>query len=528
MDIDCISYDSINFLPPLIQDYLNSNKELAKNYSFAPNIEGFSKAIESRKLDSGIRNILAETLLNQYANVPDNERQLKSIELLKQQNTFTVTTGHQLCLFTGPLYFIYKILSVVKLSEELKAKFPQNNFVPIYWMATEDHDFEEINHFIFKGKKVEWKSDFGDAVGRMDADLVELSNSFKDLLGPGKNAKYLSKLFEESYKNRNLAEATQILVHKLLGDFGIVIIDADNKDLKRVFIPVMKLEIESHVSQNEVSNTSDALLKQGYKTQVNPRDINLFYLNGGKRLRLSLTKNGVEIVDGGKSWSTEEILSDLNNFPERFSPNVILRPVYQECILPNLSYTGGVGELSYWFQLKSTFDAFKIQFPILLLRNSGVVIGKNDITRLSKLNLKVDDLFKDVLELEKQVVSSFTVNEVDLLEEKKELGFLFNTIKEKAITIDKSLNQTTDASLAKAIKVLDKLEKKLARSEKLKHGVHLEQLHHVLEGVYPNGTFQERRNNFSDVYLELGDDFFNKMKDAFSPLRPDITVLKID
>lgn len=528
MEIDCISYDSINFLTPLVQDYLNENKKLKDKYSNSADLKGFSSALNTRKLDPVDRNILASTLITQYAEIPNCEKQIAAIESLKQPETFTVTTGHQLCLFTGPLYFIYKILSVVKLSEDLKEKFPKNNFVPIYWMATEDHDFEEINHFLFNNEKVVWETEFGDAVGRMDTDLVELSKYFEELLGPGKHSKYLSDLFKEAYKNISLAAATRYLVHKLLGHFGVVIIDADDKDLKRVFLPMMKREIESHVSEKEVSKASQILTDLGYKTQVNPRDINLFYLNGGKRLRLSTVEKGVEVVDGDKRWNIEEILEELNEFPERFSPNVILRPLYQECILPNLSYTGGAGELSYWFQLKSMFDAFGVQFPILLLRNSGIVMRKNDVNRLSKLNLKIDNLFTNVLDLEKQIVSEFSETNVELNDEKSQLRSLFNSIREKAIGIDKSLYQTSDASLAKAIKVLEKLEKKLARGEKIKHSIRLEQLHAVLNAIFPNGTFQERRVNFSEFYLELGDDFFTQMKNAFSPLEPDITVLKIN
>ena len=191
------------------------------------------------------RIVLAESLKKQYKNIETSEASLKNIESLKSTNTFTITTGHQLNLFTGPLYFLYKIVSTINLSNQLKEHYPDYNFVPIYWMATEDHDFEEINYFNFKGKKVHWNKDANGAVGELTTQGLEaVFNSFSLEIGNTKNPDYLKKLFKDAYLSHdNLTDATRFLANELFKNYGLVIIDGNDFDLKTQFIPFMKDEL---------------------------------------------------------------------------------------------------------------------------------------------------------------------------------------------------------------------------------------------------------------------------------------------
>ena len=218
---------------------------------------------------------MVNALENQYKGFNVSEKTKENIALLKQQNTFTVTTGHQLNLFTGPLYFLYKIISAINLAEELSEKFTEKNFVPIYWMATEDHDFDEINYFNFEGKKVLWNRADGGAVGRFSTEGLEtVFEVFSNQLGNSKNAEKLKNLFKKGYlEHTNLADATRFIANKLFNEFGLVIIDGDDNSLKELFIPFVKDELEHETSFNEVSKTITELEKE-YKIQVNPREIN--------------------------------------------------------------------------------------------------------------------------------------------------------------------------------------------------------------------------------------------------------------
>jgi len=499
---------------------------LSSYFSFEPTIEGFEKSSDSRTFSKENRNVLVNVLYNQYNHIQDNNQQLVHIDSLLNENTFTVTTGHQLCLFTGPLYFIYKILSVVKLSKQLKQKFPDKNFVPIYWMASEDHDFEEINHFYLHNQRLDCITTSSDAVGNIIPEYGEMFNQFKEELGKGKLAKELYEIFINAYSNTNLADATFKLVHSLLGEYGIVILNPDNKELKEVFSPYLKKEIEEQVSFNEVAKSTNELQSLKFKTQVNPRDINLFYLADDSRVRIEKSSEGYKLSDNSKKWSFEEILIELEQFPGKFSPNVILRPLYQEVILPNLSYTGGAGELSYWFQLKGMFDKFKVDFPILMLRNSAIVLSKKNQVRLDKLGIEVSHLFSEITELEALILRKHGSNQIDLEEGRQDIEDLMDKVKQLAIKVSPALSVTVDATTTKSLKLLNKLEKKLVRNEKINIKIVLDQLYLVLEEVFPNGTFQERRTNFSEIYLDKGKMFFKEVYDQFNPLEMNITVLK--
>ena len=527
MKSDCIKYEKIQFLPKLMNDYLFNANQLSSFYNEDPTLEGFKNAIATRQFSSEARESLVEVLSDQYNGVENCHQQTNQIELLKSSNTFTVTTGHQLCLFTGPLYFIYKILSVVKLSKKLKEEFPTKDFVPIYWMASEDHDFEEINHFFLNNQRFSCSTDSDGAVGHIRPEFDSMLNELEQELGKGKLGKELFDLFKKAYLNSTLSEATFNLVHELLGEYGIVTLDPGHKQLKATFRPYVKNEILNQVGYKRVEETSEKMKKLGYKTQVNPRDINLFYLvpNPGNRVRIEKTDSGFKLADDSREFTELEILKDLEEFPERYSPNVILRPLYQETILPNLSYTGGAGELSYWFQLKDMFGSFEVNFPILMLRNSAIVVSKNNGKRLNKLALKHEDLFLEISALENLILEKHASNQIDLEEDKKNLESVFSRIKEVAVNVNPALSVTSDATAAKVLKLVSKLEKKLGRHEKINLQTLLDQVYLILEEVFPNGTFQERRTNFSELYVEGGKGFFKQAFDKFEPFKFEINVL---
>lgn len=525
METECISYKDIDFLPKLMLDYLNQVPELRPFYNQTTDLQGFAAAIDQRKFSESNREVLVEVLKEQYSGISNHELVQRQIDSLLLKDTFTVTTGHQLCLFTGPLYFIYKILSVIKLADQLNETFPKKHIVPVYWMATEDHDFEEINHFFLKGEKLEWPGSNGPAVGGLKPELNSIHQGLVELLGPGKNAHHLVELFETAYSQPTLADATRWLVHELLGEYGVVVIDADDKRLKEVFKPTMKREIEDGLTEIQVLASADQLGNAGYSVQVRPRDVNLFYLTNTARLRITRSNEGFKSAEGELKWSKKEILLELDQYPERFSPNVLLRPVYQETILPNISYSGGAGEMSYWFELKALFDSLEIPFPILLLRNSALVLSRREVEKLNKLNLDLLDLFSPVSKAEHKIVSHHSDKDLSLEEERKELNLMFKKLKSLAVEIDFTLGRSTEAELAKASKSLDRLEKKLRRGEKRNNSQHLERFHQIRETVFPNGTFQERRVNFSELYSEYGWSFAEKLLEVFEPLDSDITVL---
>jgi len=529
MPTDCISYQTSGYFSKLIQDYLDQKPELNSFYNHFPILENFEKQIAEKQtnFDNANRIPLVETLKRQYQNIEISDGTKQNIELLAHQNTFTITTGHQLNLFSGPLYFLYKIISTINLTKELKSKYPTHNFVPIYWMATEDHDFEEINYFNFKGKKFRWNKESTGPVGRLSTlGLAEFLEIYSLELGSSTNANALKNLFEEAYlKHENLADATRFLADKLFSHYGLVILDADDAELKRAFIPFVKEELEQQTSFKAVQET---ISKFGdYTVQVNPREINLFYIENDLRERIIFENDKYYVNNTKLSFSKEEIFSLLESNPEKFSPNVIMRPLYQEIILPNLCYIGGGGEIAYWLELKSFFDAVNITFPILLVRNSVLLNTEKQSKKADKLGLSWADLFTKPANLVNTITHKLSAFPIDLTPQKETLEKQFEYLYQLAQQTDKSFTGAVKAQEVKQKKGLENLEKRLLKAQKRKLENELQRVVDLQFELFPNQSLQERQTNFSEFYLEKGEQLIPLLIQKLKPLENNFNIITI-
>ena len=527
MPSDCISFQSSGYFTPLITDYLNQKENLKPLYNRFPTLQNFKQQIQEKhqNYSSDSRNVLANVLEQQYAGFNATEATKHNLDLLKQENTFTITTGHQLNLFTGPLYFLYKIVSTINLSKQLSETYTDYNFVPVYWMATEDHDFEEINYFNFKDKKINWNRESTGPVGRLSTmGLEAVLEVFEKELGPGNNAAWLKELFREAYiKHSNLADATRYLANEIFGKNGLVIIDGDNANLKRLFTPHVKEELLNQTSHTKVAETADSL--KDYNIQVNPREINLFYIEDNIRERIIL-QDGIYYVNNTEiQFSETQILALLETNPEKFSPNVIMRPLYEEVILPNLCYIGGGGELAYWLELKSYFESAGVTFPMLLLRNSVLIATEKQAEKLDKLNLNWADVFMKQDNLVNKKTVEFSELSLDFNEQREFLQQQFAKLHAMATKTDATFGGAVKAQEIKQLKGLDNLEKKLRRAEKHNHADKLERITEIQNELFPGRSLQERKANFSQFYLEYDGKLIDKLFDSLKPLEDNFNII---
>ncbi len=521
-----ISFRATSYFSSFICDYIEEKPQLIPFYNRFPTYENFKEQINEKQFSKSNRATLVKVLQKQYTAVNTSEKTANNMALLGNENTFTITTGHQLNLFTGPLYFLYKILSTFNLCEDLSLKYPEYNFVPIYWMATEDHDFEEINFFNFKNEKFQWERDFGGAVGELFTDgLSDVFEVFSEKLGPGKNATYLRELFKKSYlKHHNLADATRSLANELFTDYGLVIIDANNKDLKQIFTPYIKQEVLEQTAFRSVTKTIEAF-PDTYKIQVTPREINLFYITKGIRERI-IFENGLFGVNNTNiTWTKEALLKHINDQPERFSPNVLMRPLYQEVILPNLCYIGGGGELAYWFEMKLMFKNFAVPFPMLLLRNSALIITDAQRKKMEKLSISETELFLKQNQLVANKTKEMSSLTIDFSSQKKYLKKQFKELYNLAEKTDPSFVGAVTAQEKKQIKGLENLEKRLLKAEKRKFSDKLNSYTSLQNELFPKQSLQERNTNFSELYLEYGKGLIPKLKKQLHPLESDFVIL---
>tara|TARA_Y100000385_G_C13103940_1_gene646255 strand:+ start:3014 stop:4618 length:1605 start_codon:yes stop_codon:yes gene_type:complete len=531
MPTDCISLRDTAFASKLICDYVENNPGLHPFYTRFPKQENFKSQLEAKQTQFSTekRTVLVKALTRQYAEeLGPSAQTTKTIESLLSPNTFTITTGHQLNLMGGPLYFLYKIISTINLAKQLKKNQPEYNFVPVFWMATEDHDFEEINHFNFKNKRFQWTKNSSGAVGELStSDLTEFVTIFTNALGNTIHANRLKELMQNAYlKHSNLAASTRSLVHALFAEEGLLVIDGNDQDLKRLFIPLITSELTTQNAYRFISETTQKLkvVDAAYKVQVNPREINLFYIRTNFRERIVLKEGVYSVLNSDFTWTLEEVLSELESNPERFSPNVIMRPIYQETILPNLCYVGGGGELSYWLQLKSYFESENVVYPILLHRNSVLLVSEKQQQKLDKLKVSIADLFQNKQQLISVQIKNTSKLSIDFSNQKEFLKQQFTAIYELAHQTDKSFIGAVAAQEKKQTKGLDALEKRLLKAEKKAHKNYIKRLETIYLELFPNNNLQERYSNFSQFYLGHGDDFIERLKSELLPLNQNFQI----
>ncbi len=519
MKLSKIEFEKTNKFSSIFLDYVQNKKELQKHYAFPPNIESFEEAISNRNFDDGKREVLVKTLKDQYKDISEHELVSGNIELLNQKNTFTITTGHQLNIFTGPLFFIYKIVATINMAKMLKEKYASYNFIPVYWMASEDHDFAEINNFKLFGKKFVWESEQKGPVGRFETkSMTSLLDEVMEKPG----------FITDSYLNcSNLSEATRCIVHELFGDHGLVILDADEYVFKDEFKSITKNELLNNKAHELVHTSTTQLEGLGYKSQIFPRPINFFYMEDGLRERIEKVDGIFKVKNTSLTFTEEEIEALIDEHPEKFSPNVVLRPVYQEVILPNLAYIGGPAEVSYWLQLKSVFDYYNVAFPVLFPRNFVMIITKAIARKMGKLNLIEKDVFKSFSILKEELLYKDTEPIHDLTLQLNEIEKVFEYIKTKANALDKSLEGFVMSEFKKTEKSLGNIQNRLKRAEEQKQEVSIKQLEGILEKLFPGGNPQEREDNFLNFYIN-NPDFINELIDHLDPFDLKYNILRED
>lgn len=519
-----IPYGETGRFSPLVTDYLGGNPGLRELYRWSPDRQGLREAAAARAFSPEARTVLVEALERQYIGMDMRPEVRANLDALRKPATLTVTTGHQLCLFTGPLYVPFKILNVVRLARELSSD--RQPVVPVFWMATEDHDRPEIDHAWVQGQQVAWPGETAGAVGRLALQGIgEVLAQVDPLLGHGTHADALRELLRRCYRPEyNLAKATRLFADALFGRFGVVIVDGDDPALKRLFAPVMREELVNQVAVRAVHYANDKLAGH-WRTQAFARDINLFHLRPGHRSRIELQGDRYQVLDGGPSFSLDELLAEVERRPEDFSPNVLMRPVYQETILPNIAYVGGGGELAYWLQLTWLFQALQVPMPAVLLRTSAAFIGANDLKRAERLGLSVTDLFRPLEELRQRLARNGASFSTSLRGERTAMERTYAELKERASAADPTLAGAVEAIAQRALKGLGRLEGKLLRAAKRQQEEPIAQLELVHAHLFPGGGLQERRDNFMPWYAKEGPAFFDRLLDGLDPLDPHFSVL---
>ncbi len=513
-----IPYRATGLFSALVNDYIESKGTAQQYVAYTPNMEGVKKAIAQRNFSAVHRKTLVQVLQNQYEKFGVNKEassQLANdavqanITLLKNENTFAVTTAHQPNLFTGPLYFFYKIIHTIKLAGDLKKQFPEQDFVPVYYMGSEDADLNEVGAYTIDGATHQWNTKQTGAIGRMKVDesLLQLLQNLEGYWSVKQEGKWALDVLKASYKKgATINEATLHLVHLFFGKYGLLVVQPDDAALKKIFTGVMEKELTTQFSHAAIQDTI-ASLSKSYHVQSDGRPLNLFYLKDNSRNRIEKKGDQFVVVDTDIQFSQADIFKELHTYPDRFSPNVILRGLYQESIIPSVVFIGGGGELAYWMELKNVFEKGNVHYPVLVLRNSFLFIKEKQCQHWTSLQFEMSELFKSTMDLELAFIKKQAVENLALTDHIASLTQLYQSIQQDVIKIDASLGDHALNLAVQAQKRLTLLEKKMIRAEKRKQHTSIARIQHLKSELFPNQSLQERVENFSDWVGDYGWDW---------------------
>lgn len=512
-----IPYSKLPGFNEFFNDYIsdfNSVKDFFNyNYSEKENIFKSLLDKEENYLSKNLftRSELADILMiqNKFFNASDST--INNIELLRQDNTFAVVTGQQTGILTGNLYTIIKAINAYRLSKKLSEDFPEYNFVPVFWLEADDHDFLEINNInVFdrenKLAKLEYfqngtpQEKYLSPVNSVILDdyIEKFKSDLSETLIKTDFSESVFDFINRSYKpGISFPIAFARFMNYLIGDLGIVFCNPADKEIKKLLIPVFEKELNTYPEACERVIETSAVIEQKYEPQVKPQPINIFYChNGHRHLIEPRPENIFALKNSRQRFEKPQLIEQLYTNPENFSGNVILRPICQDYLLPTIAYVAGPSEIAYFGQFKSVYKYFEVNMPVIYPRVS-VTLLENKVSKfLNPNNLSVDELFD-----EKKITSKFMnkINELKVDEIfnnlKDELNALYYSFGIDLEQIDKNLINTFRNKNEKYIESLDFLKDKFIESQVRQNESSISKLKSAIQSIYPDEVMQERYMN---------------------------------
>src|SRR5690554_294135 len=404
------------------------------------------------------RNDIPKIISAQYDGFSPSQKTKDNIDSLKDKNTLAVVTGQQLGILGGPLYTFYKIITAIKLSEHLKERYDAYNFVPVFWLEGDDHDFEEVRSIGILNESnsltnIFYEDEIPDEETRNSVGYLIIKESintfFENLEKNLRDTEFKNNLLNElktiyapgkSFKN-----AFKELLFRFFDKHGLIIFDPQDVIIKNLLKPVFKNEIKNFRKHTEKLVKVSATLEELYHAQVKVRPVNLFYSTGDGRFLIEPVENEFRLRRKRKKFTQDEIINEIDMHPENFSPNVLLRPICQDYILPTAFYIGGPSEVSYFAQITPLYDFYNLNTPVIYPRASATIFENNLEKIIEKYNLSVEDIFTNADDLKTKVINSLTKNSVDdiFAEANNQVELILDKLKERLFEFDKTIADST-------------------------------------------------------------------------------------
>jgi len=525
-----LNYKEIPGYPKLFLDYIYDYEKVSHLYKkYFRNkdeyLSHFKKVVDNyskRNFD------LHEIVYKQYSEYSPSENTQNNIEKLKSEKTLTIVTGQQLGILGGPLYTIYKTLTAIKLCEVLSERYNDFNFIPVFWLEGDDHDFNEVNSIGLLDLQNEFKTiQYGEnisndddriSVGKLkfDEDINDFFYEIKSSIRATEFTDDLLNNLKEFYKpNNSFKESFKNLIFSLFDKYGLIIFDPQENSSKEILKPIFKKEINDFRTNTEKVIKVSADLEENYHAQIKVKPVNLFYSDEEGRYLIEPTDDGFRLKGKRTKFTKEELLSTIDASPEKFSPNVLLRPICQDYIFPTAFYVGGPNEIAYFAQLLPMYKLFNLEEPLLYPRKSVTLIEKNIMKTIDKFKLDIKDIFIEKNELEEKIIALLSGDNTDEIfkKVKDEFEITFDKLKAKLFEVDKTLRDTSSKTQDKILKYVDELKNKTDNAVRRKNETSVNQVNKLSTALYPNSNLQEREINFIYFQNKYGSDILDKIYD---------------
>ena len=526
--MDWIDFKQIqNFdlgITPLFVDYLNDFDKV-KDYYAADfrSRKSWKKVIDGVLSAKRERSTLVRVLTEQNKEHHCGIKTLANIDLLGNDNTVAIVTGQQLGMCSGPLYTIYKTITAIKLAEQLATQFPETNFVPVFWIESEDHDFNEVNNlnilnalgqvqkveYLIGGKPLERNPG---PVGSLALDTF-VEKFIADLESQIQETEFKPGIFASlrgHYRTgATMGKAFVGLMNQLFEDSGLVFLNPNNSELKNILKPIFRKELASITKTSKMVIDRGAELEEHYHAQLKAKSLNLFMFHKGGRYLIEPRETDYSLKGTRQFFSKEELSTIVENSPELISPNVVLRPICQDSLLPTLAYIGGPSEIAYFAQLKPVYDFFDMQMPIIYPRASVTIIEEKVRNILEKFQIDFTEVISNLDPVLIRIAEQVSEVKVDALFEE-----LHRSVRDKLSEsrfgiqqIDPTLSGAVDSALGRIEQQLNVLKEKTQAAQQRRQDVTLKQVQKVAANIFPNSNFQEREFNVVYYMNKYGPDF---------------------
>lgn len=489
----------------------------------------FKDIVESKKNKSFV---ISPILKNQYSSFNNiSEKTLRNISSLDDAKTIAVVTGQQLGILGGPLYTLYKIITTIRLANQLSERYEEYNFIPVFWMEADDHDFNEVrsvnlfdneNQVINIGYKEQISDDDSkQSMGKINFDesLNDFLNQFENSLRDTDFKNDLLLKIKECYKvGISFKQSFKQLLFWLFDEYGVVIFDPQDAEVKALLKPIFTKEVNDFSIQTQKLIQTSAKLEEDYHAQVKVKPVNLFYHTDDGRYSIEPVDEIFKLRRKRKQFTKEEILNEIENAPERFSPNVLLRPICQDYLLPTGFYIAGPSEISYFAQVTPLYNFYKIVTPIVYPRSSVTIMEKNVESAMDKYDLTLTDIFLGLDELKEKVIAGLSENNIEKAFEDSvnEIDLTFDKLKENLFAIDKTLVDSSLRYRERVLSSINELKSKATKAQENKHETTIRQLTRLSNLLYPLENLQEREINFTYFYNKHGKELIKKIYNDIS------------